>query len=210
MPVAPKPGLFLFGLPGQAAGPIGDARFADRLDIADQYALTPGLLAGRRALITTMHQDQRWLRRHADVLLSFLEGGGTVIAQGQVAVPWLPMLPPYVPLDRPRLAMLEVKRVLDHPVFAGIDPSALNMRKGVRGFYGRGHNPPPAGATIIQVLGAGLPLDWQIAVGAGTLFMHSGNDLWTNMADPAANLQLADQLLDWSIGLQPAQAPHGQ
>ncbi len=194
------PVVFLWGLPGQAQGPLSDDRFAGRIDLVDQYALTPALLERRRAVFLSMHNDQRWLQKHGALLSGFIEQGGTVLAQGQLVLPWHPILQPYVPIRRPPLPVLEIKRVADHPIFDGIDPGLLNCRRGVRGFYGRGHTPPPEGATVIQTLGNGLPLDWHIAVGKGRLFMHAGNDLWTNMENLEDNLKLADQAIDWAAG----------
>jgi len=203
------PILFLFGLAAQAGGMLSEAPFSDVVTTADQYALSADLLAGRRALVLTMHQDQRWLERHGAVLQDFLEAGGTILAQGQVAVPWLPMLRAYVPVRRPPLETLEIKRVEWHPLFDGVEPGVLNIRTGVRGFYGRGHNPPPAGAKVIQTLGNGDPVDWEIRVGRGLLFMHSGNDLWTNCNDASDNRRLVGNLIDWCLTPATKEAANG-
>jgi hypothetical protein len=90
--------------------------------------------------------------------------------------------------------------VSEHPVFAGVDTDDLSFRKGVAGFYGRGHNPPPAGARVLQRLSSpdGPPLDYVYhRPDGGRVLMHSGNDLWMYANDETSARRIAPQLLDW-------------
>ena len=36
-----------------------------------------------------------------------------------------------------------VAELAPHPIFDGVDPDDLTLRKGVAGFFARGHHPPP-------------------------------------------------------------------
>lgn len=170
----------------------------------DQYALNVELLHGTQVLVTTMHQDQRWLKRQGALVRRFLEAGGTLIVQGQVAIPFLKELRPFQPMHRPRLEDYTVETLLpDHPLFDGVDPRELNCRRGVAGFYTRGSNPPPPEATVLSAAKAcTVPVDWVLPIGEGRLFMHSGNDLWTTFHDQARNDHFTGNLLSWAISRQ--------
>ncbi len=198
--------VFLYGLPQQRGGLLSDPALSDKVTVADQYDLAPALLARHRAVILSMHNDQRFLARNGALLEGFVADGGTLVIQGQVALPYLSFLRCYVPLKRPPIRDLVIRTVRPHPIFAGIDLAALNNRRGVRGFYGRGHNPPPPGAVVYQEIADAVPLDWQWSLGQGRVLMHSGNDMWTSFEDKAQNMQLARQLIDWCVDAREAVA----
>lgn len=195
-----KPCVFLKALPGQEITPWQDPWLSERVEILDQYDLSPAALHERSSVILTMHQDQRWLASQQDLLDSFVREGGTLIVQGQIAIPFLDILNPFVPINQPRLADFPIDYRQPHPIFHGIDPQTLNKRHGVAGFYARGFNPPPEHASIITTMSSGtVAVDWIAQHGAGRVFNHPGNDLWTTFADREANLALTQRLVHWSL-----------
>ena len=196
---AGKKALFVYGHPAQADGPPAAPELSGLIEVVDQYALTPERLDRAAALILTMHNDQRWLAECGDVITGFVRAGGTLVIQGQIALAWADFLTPYRPIARPRMDQLTVRAASPHPIFEGIDREGLNIRKGVRGFYARGYNPPPEGARIVHVIADDLPVDWEWPCGAGVVFMHSGNDLWSTYEDRRANLDLARRLISWAV-----------
>lgn len=196
-----KPCLFLQALPGQSSFPWLDSCLADQVDVLDQYGLSSTSLESRIVLILTMHQDQRWLHHNRGLLEHFVKSGGTLIIQGHIAIRFLGVLEQFVPLARPQLSQFKITFCRpQHPVFAGLTPQTLNLRRGVAGFYARGSNPPPKNAEIITAMSDGtLPVDWMVRLGAGLVFAHSGNDLWTTFDDRLSNVDFARRLVEWAV-----------
>lgn len=173
---------------------------ASRVDGIDIYALAQADIGAYRGLLVSAHADQRFLVTMQERLERFLRGGGILVICGHLAYPFLPELSPFVPLALRSFEDYRVWRVSEHPVFAGVDTDDLSFRKGVAGFYGRGHNPPPAGARVLQRLSSpdGPPLDYVYRrPGGGRVLVHSGNDLWMYANDETSARRIAPQLLDW-------------
>jgi hypothetical protein len=120
---------------------------------------------------------------------------------GHLVHPFITGLRPFEPLLEKGVAGLTVRRARSHPVFEGVEEKDLTFRRGVAGFYGRGHSPLPPGAEPIHVLGtAGVPLDWLWRrPGGGTVLAHAGNDL-TSFADGDSTAhRIAPQLVAWML-----------
>jgi len=153
------------------------------------------------ALITTMHLDQVGFQRHARAVKALLARGGRLFFNGHLVVPFLPELRPFVPLARRRRQDFELVRLSDHSIFDGLDIGLLATRKGVAGFYGRGHVPPPSGAEAITGLGPDrVPVDWEWRTPyGGVIFMHAGNELWSMGEDESGQMcgLLARRVLSW-------------
>lgn len=170
-----------------------------RLDVVPHYDLERTDLGRYRGLLVGLHADQRYLAASRPQLEAFLAGGGTIVFCGHVAHPFLAELAPYRPIEGYKAADLVVARVVEHPVWAGVDPADLTWRRGVAGFYGRGGNPPPPGATVVHTLGPrAVPVDFvcRPAVG-GRLLVHAGADLWGYLETDGTAARMAPQLLDW-------------
>lgn len=165
----------------------------------DIYALRATGLAGCCGLLIGTGCDQRELVERQDKLQAFLDAGNTVVFCGHVAYPFLPGLSEFVPLADFRVNDLRVEKLTRHPVFDGIEPDDLTFRKGVAGFYGRGHNPPPHGAKVLNALGPKrMPVDWLLDYrGGGCLLVHAGNDLWGYGEDDRSAARLPQQLVQW-------------
>lgn len=153
------------------------------------------------AIVVGSHTDQIELQRAAAGLAGYLDRGGILIWNGAIAHPPLEELAPFEPLAQRSLNSLRVSALCAHPVFVGVPMDSLTFRKGVAGFWGRGHNPPPAGARLINGLGPRPerhPVDWSWSrPGGGMVFMHAGNDLLTFSDDPGINARLASNLIRW-------------
>lgn len=170
-----------------------------RLDVVPLYQFAAVELGRYRGLLIGLHVDQRYLAARRAQIEAFLAGGGTVVFCGHVAHPFLAELAPYRPIAGYGVDDLVVARACEHPVWRGVDTADLTWRRGVAGFYGRGANPPPAGATVIHTLGPGRhPVDFECrpAVG-GRLLVHAGADLWGYLEADSSAARMAPQLLDW-------------
>lgn len=195
-----KPCTVLHALPGQSKSPWLDPWFSERVAVVNQYDLSTTLLRATRAVILTMHQDQAWLYSQRHLLDEFIQSGGTLVVQGQVAYPFAQGLSCYEFASGLKMPDYCVQMQCAHPVFADIDPITLNKRCGVAGFYARGSNPPPTHATTISTIANGrVPVDWQASYGRGRLFVHSGNDLKTIYDDAEANRSFAARQVAWAI-----------
>lgn len=181
----------------EGPGPvIAEAGRLALIEEDDLVASDPARWAG---LIISMHADQVFLARHGDWFETVLDHGGRLVLCGHVERPFVRGLMPFVPLARPRVRDLAVSRLAPHPVFDRWPGDALTFRKGVAGFFGRGHNPPPPGAKAINGLGPALvPVDWEWdRPGGGRLLVHGGNDLWVTFERDAENEVLVEALLGW-------------
>ncbi|CAH1670225.1 hypothetical protein [Chelatococcus asaccharovorans] len=170
-----------------------------RLDVVPLYELGDVDLGAYRGLLIGLHADQRYLLARKSQLEAFLQGGGTIVFCGHVAYPFLDELAPYQAIPGYTVDDLEVARASDHPVWAGVDPRHLTWRRGVAGFYGRGANPPPAGARVVNTLGRGrYPVDFEVAPGVGgRLLVHAGADLWSYTDAGNSAERMVPQLFDW-------------
>lgn len=197
---------------GQEPASFLDRPYAQGIVQQRVYDL-PGLdLTRFGAILVSAHTDQRAFAACGDRIAAFLDAGGLLVFNGHIAYPFLPELATFVPVPGHGLALLQVRRAAEHPVFAGVDPQDLTFRRGVAGFYGRGHNPPPPGATVLHRLsGNDAPLDWVWERPAGgTVFMHGGNNLWMYADDPTSAAYIAPQLMAWvtaQIELQAEKEP---
>ncbi len=163
------------------------------------YDLGPDLFDGVQGVLVPAHIDQRALQKHQPLLQRHLDNGGRLVLNGHMVHLCLAWLKPFVPLPERNQVGLQITRLADHPVFDGVDPRDLTYRRGVAGFYGRGHNPMPDGARPIHGIGPEQhPLDWELPLhSGGRVLMHSGNDLWMYAADATSARRIAPQLVNW-------------
>lgn len=169
----------------------------ERMVVEDLYRLPDLDLAPYRALHVSGMVDQELLWRHRDVIAGFLDQGKVVVFCGHLLHPWLPGSGTFVPASVTSYRDYVVHIVAPHPVFEGVDARDLTFRRGVAGFFARGHNPPPPGAEVLATLAGSQPVTWiDRSTTRGTVFVHAGNDL-IGFADDSTASRLGPQLLDW-------------
>jgi hypothetical protein len=177
---------------------------SERIALADLYSLDTLSIAAFKAILVSMHADQRFLAMHADRLDRYLRHGGTIVANGHIAYPFLNDMAPFRAIEGYRLDDLMVKRETFHPIWNGVAEAELTFRRGVAGFYGRGWHQPPSGATIIHTIGRRrLPLDFIYPVGSGRVLFHGGNDLWQYVDAIDTTGRIVPQLFDWMLPKEP-------
>ncbi|MGQ0774340.1 MAG: hypothetical protein ACT4NY_07985 [Pseudonocardiales bacterium] len=165
--------------------------WSDRADQLDCYALGSTDLTRYAALIITPTVDQEHLTRARHVIRGYLDGGGVVVFGGHLNRAWLPGASVFVPLANRSLTGYRVVEVADHPIFRGMTPDDLTFRRGVAGFFARGHHPIPPGAEVLTRLSGGEPATYLDRVStAGTIVVQASGDLlaWCGEA-----------LLDWVV-----------
>ncbi|MDQ3824986.1 MAG: DUF4159 domain-containing protein [Actinomycetota bacterium] len=169
----------------------GDATdWSDRVDRLDCYAIGSVDLAQYPALIVTPNADQEHLARQQRVLRDYLERGGVVVFGGHLHRDWLPGASAFVPLTNRSLDGYRVVEVADHPIFRGMG-TEMTFRRGVAGFFARGHHPLPPGAEVLTRLFGGEPATYLDRVStAGTIVVQATSDLLS---------YCGEALLDWII-----------
>ena len=186
-------------IPKPMVGPAGYRR----IEIVSDSELTDARILSADGIITTMHLDQVGFARHKQALAAFFADGGRLFFNGHILKPFVDGLETYRPLLSRTRADFQLQRLAPHPVFAGIDPAEMVTRRGVAGFYGRGHNPLPKGAKALTGLGPlRQPIDWEWNLpGGGAIFSHAGNDLWSMAPEGSDGAgAFATRIVDWTWG----------
>lgn len=181
--------------------PLSDAELARRIDRIDCYALPAVDMTRYSGLVVPPMVDQEHLARHREALSDYLDTGGVVVFGGHLHRDWLPGARMFVPLEGRSFRDYEVTVVADHPVFDGVEADDLTFRRGVAGFFARGHHPPPDGARVLTRLAGGQPATYVDQVSTrGTILVQSSCDLLGyagGLASTAA--RIPHQLLDWIV-----------
>lgn len=186
---------------GQAPEPVRRAAGTGRVTILPQAELTEAALMAHRGLITGMLFDQDAMMPLRPALARFLDAGGRWVFNGHLVRPLVEGLHPYRPIPAPRRADFDLTRQVAHPIFAGFDLKELEANNGVAGFYGRGSNPPPARAVVLNTLGEGGAVDWVWhRPSGGAIFSHAGNDLAQIATMHGIGARVWANLIDWADG----------
>lgn len=167
--------------------------------------LTERHLRQRKVILIDGHIDQRALCHFTDVLEQHLCAGGSIVFNGQLAYPIFNGLAMFQVAKGRGFKDLLIERVHEHPIFKHVDCQDISVKRGVAGFYGRGANPPPAGAVILhRLIQDHSPVDWvwQRPEG-GQIFMHSGNNIWLYTNDSTSAKHIVPQLIEWSLAGAP-------
>ena len=166
-------------------------------DIYDLPQLDLGQFDG---LIVSSACDQEFLLVHKEKIRAFLDAGKVLSFSGHLFRPWLPGAGMFQPKTITSYKDYVVRLVADHPVFEGVRAEDLTFRKGVAGFFARGHHEPPAGAEIIAMLPGDEPIVYVDRVSTrGTILVHSGNDLLASVDRDSTAGRIAGQLLRWML-----------
>jgi hypothetical protein len=171
------------------------------LDIIDATDLPDHPCEKRHDLIVIpMQSDEIMLGRKSAWLRAMWDQGCAFLANDVIARPYLPFLSPFAPIPAPSLADLAVERLLPHPAFAAL-PADYHVFGGMLGVYGVGHNPPPAGAIVVNTIGRGaFAIDWFLDGPKGALFFcHGGPDISSFHSGPEQHPNLTHTLIDWIV-----------
>jgi hypothetical protein len=181
--------------------PAGALDSDPRLGEVDIYRLPATDLTDVRALIISAGADQIFLERNRDLLAGFVLAGGRIAVMGHAVTDFLPGLGVWRKLTYTGPKDLAISIGDPHPVWEGVDPVDLSVRKGVTGFYARGYaDKIPEDAIVTTRIGRhALPLDYIYPLGDGQVLVHGGNDLtnWSN--DPNTSARMTPQLIDWLV-----------
>lgn len=125
------------------------------------------------------------------MIREYLDRGGVVVFGGHLHRDWLPAASLFVPLAHRSLDGYRVVEVADHPIFRGMG-TELTFRRGVAGFFARGHHPVPPGAEVLTRLFGGEPATYLDRVStAGSIVVQATSNLLS---------YCGEALIDWIVG----------
>jgi hypothetical protein len=184
-------------LNAQSVG-MGEVSLQHTFSMLDIYDFPYANLEPYKALIIQGSIDQELLFQEKGKIRNFVDSGKVLVFGGHLFLPWLPGASSFIPKDISSHRDYEVNFYQPHPIFEGVDSNELSYRKGVAGFFARGHHPLPAGAEVLLTLPDGEPTLYIDRISTeGTLFVSSGNAL-LGYQDPAESTgQITKRLIEW-------------
>lgn len=166
--------------------------------LVDVYALPEARLEPYCGLIVPMMADQEFLFAHRDVVRDFLGRGRVLVFSGHLMNEWIPGARPFVAKVIRSRDGYAIRKVGDHPLFAGLTEEEIATRRGVAGFFARGHHPVPEGAEVVLTFASGEPVLYVDRVSTrGTILVHAGNDMVGLPELAAPGDGIAGRLLAW-------------
>lgn len=171
------------------------------VDAVDCYRLERTAPGRYGVLVVPSMIDQEHLVRHRGWIRAYLDTGGVLIFGGQIHRQWLPDAAAFHAISPPSLRAYQVTEIAEHPIFAGVEVDDLTFRRGVAGFFARGHHPPPEGAEVLVRLSGGEPVTYLDRVStAGTILLQTNGDLFGYAVEETSTAsRIPRQLLDWAI-----------
>ncbi|BBZ01506.1 hypothetical protein MCHIJ_09430 [Mycolicibacterium chitae] len=163
--------------------------------LVDMDDLPDADLEGFAGLVIAGRADQLLLAGMKQRIAALLGRGGAVVFSGQLAEDWLPEATTFE-WHQDKADTTGPPRLADHPVFSGVDPEEL----GHSFLYANGWHRPPAGAEVIAWRGDGTPGAYVARAGAGTVLVHSGNNLIANGVTTTTAARIMPQLVQWIAG----------
>ncbi len=193
-----KPPVFVLSHRGGVPSPFEEFVREGRIDGVWEWDLTPQMIAEAKGVLLTIHLDQVRAMEWREGFGSMLARGGRVLINGHVEQPFIDGVGRFMPSGRTR-THLRLSALGMHPLFDGVDRLGFETRRGVAGFYGRGHNAMPRDAQALTGVGpAAAPLDWiWRRADGGAVLSHAGNDLWTSCDETAVMHRLAANIVRW-------------
>jgi hypothetical protein len=175
----------------------GDSLY-NSIKVIDVYELEKIDLTRFSGLVIpgTIDQEFLYLKRH--IIRKFLDNKKVIVFNGHLFRRWLPNTANFVPKKIKSFKDYYVRIIKDHPIFEGVSENDLIFRKGVAGFFARGHHPPPTGSEILIAFNTGEPIlyiDRESTL--GTILIHSGNDLLGYATEDNSSKRITYQLIKW-------------
>lgn len=171
-------------------------------DFIDIYSLGETDLRPYKCLVVTGFADQDYLFDMRGVIREFLDQRKLVVFCGNLAAGWLPGGKPFIAKEIKRFSDYKVRKAADHPIFKGVEEDHMTLKKGVAGFFARGHHPLPEGAEVLLTLNEGEPITYiDRKSTAGTILAHVGFDLFGYMQgdERTTTDRISLQLRNWVL-----------
>lgn len=168
----------------------------------DIYSLGEADLSLYKCLVVTGFSDQDFLYDKRHMIRNFLDDRKVVVFCGNLVTGWLPGGKPFVAKDIKRFSDYRIRKVIDHPIFQGVEEEDMTLKKGVAGFFARGHHPVPEGGEVLLTLNEGEPITYIDRNSTnGTILAHVGFDLFGYMQtdEKKSTDRISMQLRNWVL-----------
>jgi hypothetical protein len=184
-------------LNAQSVG-MGEISLQHSFTMLDVYDFPQANLEPYIALIIQGSIDQELLLKEKERIRRFVDSGKVLVFGGHLFLPWLPGAASFIPKEIRNHRDYEVIIKEAHPIFEGVNTNELSYRRGVAGFFARGHHPLPAGAEVLLTLPDGEPTLYIDRVSTdGTLFVSSGNALLGYQNPQESTGQITKRFIEW-------------
>ena len=186
-----------FGLEGRAMATSNEPM--NHVTNLDQYELATTDLTPYNVLVVTDFIDQEFLYEQKHIIEQFLNDGKIVIACTHIFRNWLPGVNLFMPKKITKHTDYQMKIVKEDSIFRGVEMSELAYRKGVSGFYARGHHPlTNKEAEVLLAFLDGTPITFiDRTTTKGTILAHSARDLLSYSSGENSTQLIAKQTLEW-------------
>lgn len=174
----------------------------EQFDIVDMYELGNTDLTSYKCMIILNFVDQDFLYEERKVIEEFLNSKKIVCFFGNLVTKFIPGQELFIPKEIRGHWDYNISIAKPNSIFEGVLEEHMTTRKGVKGFFARGHHPAPQGAEILLTLPDGEPVTFiDRNSSKGTIFMHSGGNLfdYTRMdqGEPTTTERISPQLMQW-------------
>jgi hypothetical protein len=176
---------------------IRNLQFKEDFTFLDAYDLPSYDSSEHICMVVSGLTDQEFLYREKEIIRQFLDQGKVLLFSGHIFREWLPGAKAFIPKSIHSYNDYEVSIAQPHPIFEGVLTQDMTFRKGVSGFFARGHHPLPPGAEGLLSLPGGELITYIDRVSTkGTIIVHSGNDL-LSYNDVSTAGRIRTQLIAW-------------
>lgn len=177
---------------------LQDPTLAADIELLDIYDLSEQALSPFAGMLIPVFVDQEWLHSHTDTIRDFLNKGRVVLFSGALFRPWLPGAADFVPKPIHSFSDYALKIVNTGGIFENVSEHDITFKKGVAGFFARGHHPLPTNAEVLVTFESGEPVIYVDRSSTnGTVLLHAGNNLWGIGEEDASTRHILPQLLGW-------------
>lgn len=149
-------------------------------------------------IIVPNFADQENLYMHKNVISNFLETGKIVVFFGHLFRPWLPGAPLFMPEKIKHFSDYNLYPQNGSLIFKGVLTEDMTFKKGVAGFFARGHYHADEKCEVHLIFESGHICSYADRHSAkGTVFVHAGRSLLGYHSEGKTTDLLRRQFIDW-------------
>lgn len=186
--------------PGNAFGNNTDIYPDENITIekVTQYEIATYDFTEFDVILVTNFADQENLYMHKNVIEKFLEDSKIVIFFGHLFRPWLPCAPLFMPEKIKHFSDYNLYSQNDSAIFKGVLTEDMTFKKGVAGFFARGHYHADENCEIHLTFESGHVCAYADRHSTeGTIFVHAGRSLLGYHCEGKTTDVLRGQFIGW-------------
>ena len=142
--------------------------------------------------------DQENLYMHKNVIEKFLSQGKIIAFFGHLFRPWLPGAPLFMPEKIKHFSDYNLYPQENSSIFKGVLTEDMTFKKGVAGFFARGHYHADEKSEVHLIFESGHICSYADRHSTrGTIFVHAGRPLHGYYKDGKTTDRLRPQFIQW-------------